>query len=161
MTRSVDAVEFLRSDPTELLAVMSGLADARDGWVNVQAVVDEDEMPDAAPTRAGLFSLVSGRGPSVPVSSWVPGELTRRGQDPDSLGIQHGAGPKALRRLVQAGVVPPEGSRLLSDHPRRGLVLALAPSTDPTTVLTFALAASDVLTAFPLPETWVGIVHHR
>lgn len=161
MTRSTDVVELLRSQPEGLLVVMRQLAAERDGWVNLQAVVDEDETPDAPPARAGLFAFASGRGPTVPVSSWVPGETTRRGQDPDSVGIQHGSGPKALRRLLQAGVVPPEGSSMLSDHPRRGLVLRLPPATDPATVLAFVFAASDVLAAFALPETWVGIIHRR
>jgi hypothetical protein len=161
VTRSTQIVEFLRGEPAQLLGVMHGLADARDGWVNLQAVVDEDETPDAQPARAGVFALVSGRGPTVPVSSWVPGQHTRRGQEPDSVGIQHGAGPKAARRLVEAGVTPPEGSTLLGDHPRRGLVVELPPGTAPETVLDFVLAASDVLTPFRLPDTWVAIVHHR
>ena len=161
MARSTEVVELYRSQPDELLGVMHGLAEARDGWVNLQAVIDEDETPDAPPTRAGLFALVSGRGPSVPVSSWVPGEVSRKGQQPDSLGIQHGAGPKARFRLRDAGVFAPDGATILSDHPKRGLVLSLPAGTAPEAVLEFLFAASDVLTPLPLPDTWVGIVHRR
>ncbi|HEY6532764.1 MAG TPA: hypothetical protein VIY72_10685, partial [Acidimicrobiales bacterium] len=119
MARSAEVVEFLRHQPDELLTVMQGLAEHRDGWVNLQAVVDEAETPDAPPARAGLFAMVSGRGPAIPVASWVPGERNRRGQESDSVGIQHGAGPKARFRLREAGVTAPEGSTVLSDHPRR------------------------------------------
>jgi hypothetical protein len=161
VARSTEVVELYRSQPQQLLDVMRGLAEARDGWVNLQAVVDEDETPDAPPARAGLFALVSGRGPSVPVSSWVPGQPTRRGQGPDSLGIQHGAGPKARFRLRDAGVFAPDGATILSDHPKRGLVLSLPAGTSVESVLDLVFAASDVLTPFVLPDTWVGIVHRR
>jgi hypothetical protein len=154
-------VDFFRSDPTQLLAVLDELAAAGDGWVNLQAVEDDEEAPDAQPARAGLFSLVGGRGPRIPIGTWVPGERGGRRRDPDSIGIQHAAGPKALRRLVAAGVTPPDGASLLSDHPKRGLVLALADGTSPALVLAWLFAACEVLSSDPLPDTWVAIVHRR
>ena len=50
---------------------------------------------------------------------------------------------------------------MLSDHPRRGLVLSLPNGTLPPIVLAWLFAASDVLAPDPLPDTWVAIVHHR
>jgi hypothetical protein len=161
VARRTDVVDFYRSDPTPLLSVLDELAEARDGWVNLQAVEDEEEAPDAQPARAGIFSLAGGRGPRVPVGTWVPAERGGRRPDPDSIGIQHAAGPKALRQLLAAGVSPPEGAKLLSDHPKRGLVLALADATPPATVLAWLFAACDVLAPDPLPDTWVAIVHRR
>ena len=50
---------------------------------------------------------------------------------------------------------------MLSDHPRRGLVLSLPNGTDPEAVLTWLFDASRVLATDPLPDTWVAIVHRR
>ena len=161
MSARTEVVNFHRSTPDELLAVLRALDDARDGWVNIQALEPEQDELDASPVRAGLFSLVTARGPRVPVATWVPAERGGRRRDPDSVGIQHASGPKAARRLLATGVEPPEGASLLSDHPRRGLVLALAPDTSPGRVLEWLFAASDALSAEPLPDTWVAVVHHR
>ena len=50
---------------------------------------------------------------------------------------------------------------MLSDHPKRGLVLSLPDGTTPTVVLAWLFAACDVLAPDPLPDTWVAIVHRR
>ncbi len=161
MSRHSEVVHFLRSDTAELLGALDELDRSGDGWVNIQALEPEKEELDASPVRAGLFSLVTARGPRIPVGTWVPGARGGRRPDPDSVGIQHAAGPKAHRQLLEAGVSPPEGSTLMSDHPRRGLVLNLAPGTAPAVVLDWLFAASDVLAAEPLPDTWVAVVDHR
>lgn len=161
MARRTDVVQFFRSDPTELLGVLDQLDRERDGWVNIQAVEDDEESPDAQPARAGLFSVVGGRGPRIPIGTWVPAERGGRHRDPDSVGLQHHGGPKARFQLVDAGVVPPEGATVLSDHPKRGLVLSLPDGTAPADVLAWLFAASDVLSPGPLPDTWVALVHHR
>jgi hypothetical protein len=162
VSRRTDVVHFFRSNPAELLGVLDDLARDRDGWVNLQAVEnDEDGVPDAPPARAGMFNFLTSRGPRIPVSTWVPGAVGTKHPEPDSMGIQHGAGPKALRQLLAAGVTPPEGATMLSDHPRRGLVLTLPHGTAPAAVLSWIFAASDVLATDPLPDSWVAIVHHR
>ena len=162
MSRRTDVVHFFRSDPAELLATLEDLGRDRDGWVNLQAVEDdEEEAPDAPPARAGVFNFLTARGPRIPVSTWVPAAVGAKRSEPDSVGIQHGAGPRAFRQLLAAGVTPPEGATMLSDHPRRGLVLALPDGAGPAEILSWLFAASDVLASDPLPDTWVAIVHHR
>ncbi len=161
MSRPGEVIRFLRNDPAALLAVLEDLAERRDGWVNLQPYDDPDADPDAPPARSGMFGLITARGPQLPVSTWVPGERTAKGTEADSVGIQHAAGPRALRRLLAAGVEPPEGSSLLSDHPRRGLVVRLAPGTAPRAVLEWLFAASDELAPRPPPDTWVAVVHRR
>lgn len=161
MSRRTEVVHFFRSDPAELLRVLDALGRDRDGWVNLQPVEDDENAPDAPPARAGMFNFLTARGPSLPVGTWVPGEVGPKRSERDSLGIQHPAGPKANRQLLAAGVTPPEGATLLSDHPRRGLVLSLPNGTPPAEVLRWLFAASDVLARAPLPDTWVAIVHHR
>jgi hypothetical protein len=157
----VELVHVRRSAPQELLAVMADLAARRDGWINLQADVGDDEGPEPAPARAGAFALFPARGPDVPVCTWVPGPDGRRGPEPDSVGIQHGSGPRALRRLADAGSAPPAGWRMRADHPKRGLVLELPSGTDPATVLTWIFAASDVLAGAELPDQWLAAVHRR
>jgi hypothetical protein len=161
VSRRTDIVHFFRSDPAELLGVLNDLGRDRDGWVNIQAVEAEEEAPDAPPARAGMFNFLTARGPRVPVGTWVPGAVGAKRAERDSIGIQHPAGPKANRQLLAAGVNPPEGATLLSDHPRRGLVLSLPNGTDPAVVLAWLFAASAVLAPDPLPETWVAIIHRR
>jgi hypothetical protein len=164
VSRSTEVVHFRRSDPRQLLEVLDGLAAARDGWVNVQAVLDDDETaaPDAAPGQAGVFGWLSSRGPAVPVATWVPGTTKRNGgHEPDSLGIQHGAGPRAAVTLADAGLPVPSTWRRVGDHPKRGLVMELPDGVDPKTVLEWAFPAMNVLASTPLPDTWVAIVHRR
>jgi hypothetical protein len=161
VSRRTDVVTFFRSDPSALLEVLAELARDRDGWVNLHAVEADEEAHDAAPARAGLFNLVTARGPRIPVGTWVPGEVSARRAEPDSVGIQHPSGPKARFTLRDAGVMPPEGASVLSDHPRRGLVLSVPNGTDPAVVLSWLFAASDVLARDPLPDTWVAMVHRR
>lgn len=162
MAHRSELVRFRRSAPDELVEILRRLAVDRDGWVNLQAVVDEDDPePDASPARAGIFGLVSGRGPDVPVATWVPGPTTAKGPGPDSLGIEHAAGARALQQLLEAGVTPPAGFRRTADHARRGLVLEGPAGTDAAALLEFLLAACDVLATRPLPDAWAAAVHHR
>jgi len=156
-----ELLAFTRSDPAPLIEVMRTLATTGEGWVNLQArFPDEDEQVGPQRPRAGVFALFRGRGPTVPVITWVPVEP---GRTPavDSLGIQHGAGPKAVAQLAEAGLPVPAGWRTAGDHPGRGLVLELAAGTDPGDILSWALPASQVLSDVTLPDTWVASVDRR
>ena len=133
------------------------------GWANLLPVIDtdgEDETPDDAPRgRAGVFAWLSSRGPALPIATWVAGEERRKGLAPDSIGIQHPAGPRALITLAQGGVALPPGWRRLSDHPKRGLVVEVPAGTDPAECLDWLLRAAEVLTPQPLPTHWRAFLH--
>ena len=45
------------------------------------------------------------------------------------LGLLHQAGPKAVRKLSEAGLDVPDHWAVLADHPRRGLVIAIHPES--------------------------------
>jgi hypothetical protein len=108
-----------------------------------------------------MFRLFSGRGPLAPVCTWVPGERTRRGVEHVSVGVQHGSGPKAADRLADAGVPIPSAWHLFSDHPKRGLVVAVPTNEANATVLEWLLRAGTVLSAVTLTGTWRALVHVR
>jgi hypothetical protein len=156
-----ELLAFRRSDPAPLLEVMRTLAATGEGWVNLQArLPDDDEQAGPQRPRAGVFALFRGRGPTIPVVTWVPAEP---GRSPaiDSVGIQHGAGPRAVDQLADAGLPVPAGWRRAADHPGRGLVLELASGTDPDDVLLWALPACQVLSDVDLPDTWVASIDRR
>jgi hypothetical protein len=163
MTRSTEVLHFSPTDLAALSTVLDELAATRNGWVNLQALVDDEDMaPDARPGRAGVFAWLSSSGPAVPIASWVPGPTTRKGgHEPDSLGIQHAAGPRAAVTLAEAGLPVPSTWRRVADHPRRGLVMELPDDVTPTMVLDWAFPAMNVLAGAPLPDTWVAVVHRR
>ena len=72
------------------------------------------------------------RGPTVPLATWTPGEI----------GIQHAAGQQVVRTLAERGVPVPEEWYVVSDHPKRGLVLRTY-QTPPAEVLDVAGAGGD------------------
>lgn len=159
-----EVIRFTGSDTAHVVERMRDLVDRRNGWINFQPVLqDEDgESPvTMPPVRPGVLGLFSGRGPAVPVGTWVPGAKKRRGFEADSLGIQHGAGPKAARKLREAGVTAPNDWRVLSDHPKRGLVVRLPSETDPGAVLDWMIRACRELSLVQLPDNWVAMVHAR
>lgn len=160
MAHPPELIELTIADRVPLLVRMRELAERRDGWVNLQPV-PTGEQPGIRRARAGLFALFSARGPELPVATWVPGELTRKGIEPDSIGLQHAGGPKARLRLAELGVPIPTGWRVLADHPRRGLVLELPPATPPAEALDWLLRAGPALSPVTLPERWVAVVHQR
>jgi hypothetical protein len=151
--------EFDALAPTAVVGCMRELATSRDGWVNLQPLVDEEDVP---PTSVGVLGWISAKGPSVPEATWVPGEKKRNGAvAPDSIGLQHGGGPRARVALAEAGTPIPAGWKILSDHPKRGLVVTLPEGTDPKAVVDWLITAARVLSPIDLPTRWVAAVHRR
>lgn len=158
MRREPELIEFDVHAPAAVVGRMRELASSRDGWVNLQPLVDEADVPQAS---SGLLGWISAKGPAVPVATWVPGERTRKGVDPDSIGLQHHGGPKARLTLADAGVpVPPEW-KLLTDHPKRGLVIQLPEGVDPAQVVDWLIRAARVLSPMALPDAWAAVVYAR
>lgn len=156
-------VEFSASAPDELVEAMRPLLARHSGWVNFRPRLGDDDtgVGDPPPAQPGLFGILSSKGTAVPWCTWVPGAMGRGGPGPDSLGIQHPAGVRARDVLRPAGVLLPDGWRLRSDHPRRGLVVEAPPGTDPTEVVAWLLRASAALATGPLPDVWLAAVHER
>jgi hypothetical protein len=132
-----ELVDFRTDDRATVLARMEDLARVGRGWVNLSPALDEDEE---LPRRSSTFGLFSGRGPDVPLCTWVPGT-------PTEIGIQHGAGPKVSRILRELGEAVPEGWRITQDHSRRGLVAAPPEGTSNEEMLDWMLRAGTALAA--------------
>jgi hypothetical protein len=153
-------VEFTERDLNALLNRMAALARDYGGWINLQPAVDVDDLP---PPRTGLGALLSGRGPDVPLVTWTPGAAGRgrARPEPPTVGIQHGAGPRAVATLAQRGHAVPHGWVVLDDHAKRGLVAAVPPATPHDEVVGWLLGAATALCAVPLAGRWRAEIYSR
>jgi len=146
-----------RDDRQPVVATMVELAAlAGTGWINFDAGVDKDTP---VPPRSLLGNVLAARGPDLPHCSWVP-----EPNAPTSIGIQHASGTKAVARLAAAGMPLPAGWRMMQDHPRRGLVLAVPASSAPDDLdelLVWLLRAGRELSTVPLNGFWLATIHRR
>lgn len=151
-------LRFDADDPTDLVVAVEALLEAgRGGWVNVEPDVDDDDAVDD--DQFGLFKLFSARGPAVPMATVVAPHLGGRRPVPASIGLQHGAGPKALDQLADGGVRPGSGWRQRQDHPKRGLVLELPADVAGDEVVAFVIEACRCLCPFPTGRRWYAMIH--
>lgn len=151
------AIELTADDRGELLTEMAALADDRSGWVNLAPRVD----PELVPSRGGLAAAFSARGPIVPLATWVPGRAGKRGTDPSSLGVQHPLGTRAAPTLRELGISTPEGYRLVSDNPKRGLVLESDEPGRLTDVLDWMIRVTGGTCPVEFDGWWVAGVVRR
>ena len=151
-----ETLEFLRSEPAAVLERMAAMAAEHRGWVNLRPLVHEDEDEGGSSVRpAGLFGVFGGVGPPVPLCTWTPGEERRRGIEPSSVGVQHAAGPKVVRRLAELGAPPlPDGWVVSQDHPKRGLVVHPPVDAPLDEVLGWLLGVGEALCLLPVSGWW-------
>ena len=119
-------------------------------WVNLVPDIDPELAP---PPRGALAAIFSARGPMLPLVTITAPETPG---GPLSVGIEHGAGPRALDRLADADHALPAGWRRVADHPRRGLVLTVPGDADPDEVVDWLVHAAHVLCPIPLPPGWLA-----
>ena len=151
MAAPPEYIDFRPDDRAGVLAGMDVLAKAGKGWINLSPALDDD----APPPRVSTFGLFSGRGPDVPLCTWVPGP-------PVEVGIQHGAGPKVTKILAELGEPVPDGWRVTQDHSRRGLVALVPEGTGNEATLDWLLRAGAVLAAdLQLAGWWRAAVYRR
>ncbi len=158
MARTPELVEFRPEDSSavaEIARVMAELTAAQKGWINLYPGIHPDDEP---PTPSILGSLFSGTGPPVPVCTWVAPQATQKPPHPE-LGILHKSGPKAVRTLAADGITVPDQWRVLADHPRRGLVIAVQPDSPHREVLDWLMRAGAALTRIPLTGSWQAAIN--
>ena len=151
MAAPPEQIDFVTNDRAAVLARMDQLVERKKGWINLSPALDEDEDP---PPRSSTFGLFSGRGPDVPLCTWVPGP-------PVEIGIQHGAGTKAVQVLRDMGQPVPDGWRVTQDHARRGLVVAIPDGTPSQAVLDWLLSAGTALAShLKLAGWWRAAIYN-
>ena len=126
------------SDRSGLVEAVAGLGQTTTGWVNVLPVIDDDV---AVPPTPGIFAIFSKRGPVVPLGTWTTPELTRRGVSVAQIGIQHGTAERAAVVLRPTDSAIPPDWKVVSDHPRRGLVVEPAGDATPLDIASWLLGA--------------------
>lgn len=149
-------VMFTADDTEQVLSCMEELA-ARDdgkGWLNLQPWVEDEDRPPTSP----LGRMFSSLGPVVPLATWVPRHRRGRSVVRGNVGISHAAGRFAVRRLADAGVEVPQAWTVRQDHIRRGLVFELPDAVDVGDILTFLMAAMEVLSGVETDGRWVADV---
>jgi hypothetical protein len=148
-----EELPFDDADPAAVLAVLAELIAAGGGWVNMVPEVVEGHEP---PPRNLVVSVFSARGEAVPMATWAA--AAGPGGRP-TLGIEHGAGPRALQRLAEAGLPLPAGFWKVADHARRGLVVTAPADADPEATLHWLLTATHALSTVPLTGSWLARVY--
>lgn len=139
-----EIIELPGGDITPLLAHLAGAV-----FVNLHPGVDPDEAP-RPPSQRPLGNLFGNRGPVVPLATWTPGEI----------GLQHMAGPRFVRFLADKGVPVPEEWYVVTDHPRRGLVVRTY-DAPPEDTLRWLVRAASVVCPLEIIGPWHAVVHTR
>ena len=150
------SVLFTGDDVAEVLSCMDDLAARGDGrgWLNLQPWVEDEDRPPTSP----LGRMFSSLGPAVPLATWVPAHRRGRSAVAGTVGISHATGRFAVRRLAERGVEVPPAWAVRQDHTRRGLVFELPAGAGAGDVLTFLLAALEVLSGVEIDGRWMADV---
>jgi hypothetical protein len=154
--RSIEQVHFGVDELTQVVARMTRLTSAEDGWINVIPKINDN---DEKPTSLGFLTLLGGGGPGVTMCTWVPAYHGRRGLMRPSLGITHVTGHRVFADLHRLAVAIPETWFVEQDHPRRGLVLRISSDEPHEQVLEWALRALSALNSPQLIRAWRADVY--
>lgn len=156
---NVETIAFESSDTSPVAAEMEVLAARGDGqgWINIGAGLRDDQI-DRLPQPTLLDRWFSGRGPVVPMATWTP-PRGAPGSSPPAVGVEHGAGPKALDRLGDAGAPLPAGWRKVQDHAKNGIVVHPKLGASHAEVLSWLLSACWALCPIDIEDNWLAEVH--
>ncbi len=154
-----ETIAFDSADTSPVVRVMESLAARGDGsgWINVGPGLRDDQI-EKLPAPTALGRWFSGRGPAVPMATWIPPRGGRAASQP-IVGVEHGAGPKALERLRDAGAPLPGGWRKAQDHAKNGIVVHPAAGASHHEVLGWLLSACRALCPLDIEDNWLAEVH--
>ena len=132
-------------EPDELCQLMAVVHQQGSGWLNLLPLIADDKPVPATPS---VFAVFSKRGPVVPLATWTPAASGKR-PTPVTIGIQHGVASGLTSRLADTPARVPAEWRVLSDHPRRGLVIEVPDGTSDRVVAQWLLACIDTVSMVP------------
>lgn len=145
-----DELPFTEDDLAPVIDLLARQADRGSGWVNLVPEVQPGEEP--APRNLGAL-IFANRGEPIPMITWTP---SMRVGGRATVGIAHGAGPKGLARLADAGLDLPPGWFKMNDHARRGIVATVPGDADVGDAVHWLLTAGHVLCPAPLTGAWLA-----
>ena len=101
MTRSRPAeIEFTAFDDPELLSAVSAAEERGVGWINLEPIVEEENVP----VHAGPFAFLAGPLHEIPTATWIPGRHIPGGETkPTTIGLQHAAGGRVAGSCATSG----------------------------------------------------------
>lgn len=150
-------IEFIRSDTSDVESAMSDLAEARNGWMNLEPIIDESTVTPPTPASR----LFSSKGPSLPYGTYMPGATKGGKASPTSVGLEHPAGVKVLPVLRERGIHIPTEWKVKQDNPHRGLVFEVPDAWDVGEILRFLLDSAWILSDIPVGDEWSALVRTR
>jgi hypothetical protein len=156
--RDVDTFEFTPPAFDRVAGYLHHLTEAGQGWINLLPGVDTDEDEEQT-VPPGLFSLFSNRQPPVTMATLMPARPSRRGIEGVTIGLLHPTGPKAVARLLEAGVAVPGDWRVRQDHARRGLVLLTTLGAPEAVIIDWAIRAGTALCRREMTGQWQAVVY--
>ena len=147
---SIEPVRRISFEPGDLSVVVSAMteiaaAPGADGWVNIGPALT-DEQAAQVPARSGLAAWFSGRGPAVAMGTWMPAPTAGRSRAAQ-VGVEHGQGPNALKRLREAGLELPDGWVKRQDHAKHGVVVEIGAAVELAAVVAWMVRAVAILTS--------------
>ena len=147
---------FRAHDDADLLAGMASIRASGSGWINIEPVIEEENVPP----EPGPFAFLGGSTHKVPVATWMPAKRqVDKASKPTTVGLQHASGPRVRWRLRDMGLPVPEGWKVTQDHPRRGLVVEVPADADDEAVVGWLLQAAAALCQVPSTDRWEAAVH--
>lgn len=160
-----ETVAFSSGDTGPVESAMADLEARGSGWINLGPGLRDDQI-DRLPAPSALGRWFSGRGPVVPMATWTPAVPGSDGSRPSGkkptpavVGVAHGAGPKALDRLRDAGLDLPEGWRKVQDHAKRGIVAEVVPGAGRAEVAAWLVSACWSLCPIEIDDEWLAEIH--
>jgi hypothetical protein len=150
-----EQIEFRYDQWEPVLERMATMAAAGRGWVNLYPETTEHHDADAAEGGGLLAGVFRGRGPAVPMGTWV----AATDKAPASVGLSHGARQKVAPVLREAGIFAPGTWKLVQDNPRRGLVVRVPADASPDEILHWLMSAVDQLCPVAVTGHWLAEFH--
>ena len=152
-------IEFRRQDPSEVVEAIEALAARGDGsWVNIEPIIDRADL-DAVKPGNPLLRLLSSRGPLIPFGTYVTASPTAKRPDVAQVGLQHGAGQRAVAQLAQHGIECPPDWVQLDDSPKRGMVFRVPDDQPIDDLVEWVLAAATALSQVRIREHWSAVTN--
>ena len=160
-TQPLKQIEFGRGDSSAVVAAMAEIvaAPGAGGWVNIGPALT-DEQAAQVPPKSGLAAWFSGRGPAVAMGTWMPTPVGGRPRTAQ-VGVEHGQGPNALKRLRESGLELPHGWQKRQDHAKHGVVIELGGDDDLSAIVEWIICAVTILTSdIGLEDRFMAAVYY-